>query len=94
MPTYDYKCEACDYEFEKFHAITADPIKECPECGEEKVNRMVSAGMGVIFKGSGFYSTDYRDSSYKTDKTSAESSNTPCATAKSCPSASNACGSN
>ena len=91
MPSYDYKCESCEYEFEKFHAISADPVKLCPECGEEKVNRMVSAGVGVIFKGSGFYSTDYRDSSYNSDKKASGPSETPCSTANSCPNASNSC---
>ncbi len=61
MPTYDYKCTSCDHEFEKFQSITAEPIKECPECGDHTVQKMVSGGMGVIFKGSGFYSTDYKN---------------------------------
>lgn len=60
MPTYDYKCEACGHEFEKFQQMSADPIKVCPECKEEKVKRLIGAGMGVIFKGSGFYTTDYK----------------------------------
>lgn len=61
MPTYDYKCDACGHEFEKFQQMSADPIKECPECKEEKVQRLIGAGMGVIFKGSGFYTTDYKN---------------------------------
>jgi len=73
MPTYEYKCTGCDHHFEKFESITADPSKDCPSCGEDKAVRMISGGIGVIFKGSGFYSTDYRDSSYKSDKSSAES---------------------
>jgi putative FmdB family regulatory protein len=72
MPTYEYKCDACGYEFERFHSITADPIKRCPHCGKAKVRRLIGTGAGLIFKGSGFYITDYRDKSY-TDKAKAES---------------------
>src|ERR1051325_2507489 len=72
MPTYEYKCDACGYEFERFQSITADPVKRCPECGKAKVRRLISTGAGLIFKGSGFYITDYRDKSY-TDKAKAES---------------------
>ena len=64
MPTYDYKCLACDVQFEKFQGITAPPIEECPECGG-KVKRLIGAGAGLIFKGSGFYTTDYRSDGYK-----------------------------
>jgi putative FmdB family regulatory protein len=72
MPTYEYKCDACGAEFERFQPITADPIKRCPECGKAKVRRLIGTGAGLIFKGSGFYITDYRDKSY-TDKAKAES---------------------
>ena len=72
MPTYEYKCDACGTEFERFQSITAAPIKRCPECGKAKVRRLISTGAGLIFKGSGFYITDYRDKSY-TDKAKAES---------------------
>lgn len=65
MPTYEYECKKCGI-FEKFQSITADPIKECPKCGGP-VKRLISAGAGVIFKGSGFYITDYRSESYKKD---------------------------
>ncbi len=64
MPTYDYKCLACDVRFEKFQGITAPPIEECPECGG-RVKRLIGAGAGLIFKGSGFYITDYRSEGYK-----------------------------
>lgn len=64
MPTYDYKCLACDTQFEKFQGITAPAIDECPECGG-KVKRLIGAGAGLIFKGSGFYITDYRSEGYK-----------------------------
>jgi putative FmdB family regulatory protein len=65
MPTYEYRCTACNHEFERFHSITAAPIKRCPQCGKAKVKRLMGTGAGVIFKGSGFYTTDYRDASYK-----------------------------
>ena len=64
MPTYEYKCLACDTRFEKFQGITAPPIEECPECSG-KVKRLIGAGAGLIFKGSGFYITDYRSEGYK-----------------------------
>jgi len=65
MPTYDYVCESCGYEFEKFQTITARPIRKCPKCGKNNVQRLIGAGAGVIFKGPGFYQTDYRSESYK-----------------------------
>jgi len=65
MPTYDYKCDACDHRFEKFQSITAKPLRVCPECGKRKVKRLIGTGAGVIFKGSGFYQTDYRSESYQ-----------------------------
>jgi len=72
MPTYEYKCAACGHGFEKFQSIKADPIKTCPECGQDQVQRLIGTGAGLIFKGSGFYITDYRDSGYK-EKAKAES---------------------
>jgi putative FmdB family regulatory protein len=72
MPTYEYKCDACGHTFERFQSITADPIKRCPECGKAKVRRLIGTGAGLIFKGSGFYITDYRDKSY-TDQAKSES---------------------
>jgi putative FmdB family regulatory protein len=65
MPTYEYKCEACEATFEKFQSITASPIRKCPQCGKNRVRRIISAGAGLIFKGSGFYITDYRSEGYK-----------------------------
>src|SRR5215207_1809541 len=72
MPTYEYKCFACNHTFERFQSITADPIKRCPECGKAKVKRLLGTGGGFVFKGSGFYITDYRDSTYH-DKAKSES---------------------
>jgi putative FmdB family regulatory protein len=65
MPTYEYKCEACGFEFEKFQSITAAPIKKCPKCGKNRVKRLIGTGAGLIFKGGGFYITDYRSEAYK-----------------------------
>ncbi len=65
MPTYDYICEACDHEFEMFQRITEDPIEKCPECNKKKLRRLFGTGAAVVFKGSGFYQTDYRSDSYK-----------------------------
>ena len=65
MPTYDYRCEACAHEWELFQRITAKPIRKCPECGKLKARRVIGPGAGIIFKGSGFYETDYRSDSYK-----------------------------
>lgn len=86
MPTYDYKCTACGYAFEKFHSITAKPIKKCPKCGKLKVTRLIGTGAGMIFKGSGFYITDYRSESYKSaakaeTSTSSSSTDKPAAAA-------------
>ena len=65
MPTYEYACEACDHRFERFQSITASPLRKCPACGRNKVRRLISGGAGFLFKGSGFYITDYRSESYK-----------------------------
>jgi putative FmdB family regulatory protein len=65
MPTYDYSCDACHHEFEAFEPITAQPQKKCPKCKKNKLRRLFGAGGGLIFKGSGFYQTDYRSDSYK-----------------------------
>jgi len=65
MPTYDYICENCEYQFERFQSITARPIRKCPKCGKVSLQRLIGAGAGVIFKGPGFYQTDYRSESYK-----------------------------
>ncbi len=65
MPTYEYLCEACGHKFEKFQPITAAALRKCPHCGKQKLKRLIGAGSGMIFRGSGFYTTDYRDSAYK-----------------------------
>jgi len=65
MPTYDYQCESCGHAFEKFQSITAPAVRRCPVCGELKVKRLIGPGAGIIFRGSGFYATDYRSEDYK-----------------------------
>ena len=65
MPTYEYRCEACGHEFEKFQPMKAAPVRTCPSCHKRKVKRLLGRGGALIFKGSGFYATDYRSSSYK-----------------------------
>lgn len=69
MPTYEYKCSKCEELFEYFQKITDLPIKECPVCGGE-LKRLISGGAGIIFKGSGFYSTDNKSSSISADSSS------------------------
>ena len=76
MPTYDYECGACGHAFELFQGITAPVKRKCPECGRLKLRRLFGAGAAVMFKGSGFYETDYRSDAYKkaaaNDKKAAE----------------------
>jgi putative FmdB family regulatory protein len=67
MPTYEYQCESCGYEFERFQSIKSRPVRTCPECGEKSVRRLLGTGAALIFKGSGFYATDYRSDSYHRD---------------------------
>lgn len=65
MPTYEYVCKACEHEFESFQSITAKSLRKCPSCSALKLQRRIGTGAGVIFKGSGFYETDYRSDGYK-----------------------------
>jgi len=64
MPTYEYVCKACGHEFEEFQSITAKSLKKCPHCTKLQLRRKIGIGAGIIFKGSGFYETDYRSDSY------------------------------
>ena len=65
MPTYDYLCKKCGHEFENFQPITAKPLKKCPACSKMQLQRLIGSGAGIIFKGTGFYQTDYPSESYK-----------------------------
>ena len=65
MPTYDYVCQACGHALELFQSMSESPKRKCPECGKLKLKRQIGMGAGIVFKGSGFYETDYRSDSYK-----------------------------
>lgn len=65
MPTYDYECTACGHRLEEFQSISADPLTKCPACKKKKLQRLFGTGAAIVFKGSGFYQTDYRSDSYK-----------------------------
>jgi putative FmdB family regulatory protein len=65
MPTYDYVCEGCQHAFELFQAMKDEPKRKCPKCGRRKLRRLIGPGAAIVFKGSGFYQTDYRSESYK-----------------------------
>ncbi len=65
MPTYDYRCGECGHELELFQSISESPKRKCPACGRLKLRRMIGTGAAIIFKGSGFYETDYRSDSYR-----------------------------
>ncbi len=65
MPTYDYVCDGCGHAFELFQSMTDSVKKTCPKCGKKKLRRLIGAGAALVFKGSGFYKTDYRSESYK-----------------------------
>lgn len=72
MPTYDYICENCGLEFEEFQSITAKPLRKCPQCGKHRLKRLIGSGSAVIFKGAGFYETDYRSENYKSGEKNAK----------------------
>ena len=81
MPTYEYACDACGHQFEIYQNISERPLRTCPECRKRKAKRLISGGAGFLFKGSGFYITDYRSDSYKQaakkDKESTSSDSKP-----------------
>lgn len=70
MPTYEYRCDKCGTDFEAWQGINDDPLTECKSCGETGVRRLISSGGGIVFKGSGFYATDYRSPRSGADKKS------------------------
>ncbi|MDR0521891.1 MAG: zinc ribbon domain-containing protein [Planctomycetaceae bacterium] len=65
MPTYEYHCDSCQHDFEEFQYIKDEPLKKCPKCQKNKLRRLISGGSAVVFRGSGFYQTDYRSDAYK-----------------------------
>lgn len=65
MPTYEYHCDACDHNFDEFQSMSEAPLKKCPQCKKPKLRRVFGTGAAILFKGSGFYETDYRSESYK-----------------------------
>ncbi|OGX08777.1 MAG: hypothetical protein A2Z88_00965 [Omnitrophica WOR_2 bacterium GWA2_47_8] len=89
MPTYQYECDSCNYSFEAYQSITESKLKKCPKCGKNKLHRLIGTGGGIIFKGSGFYETDYKkkttasspsNPSSKETKKTAAAAKTGCAT--------------
>ena len=83
MPTYDYVCDACGNEFEAFESIVSQPQTDCPKCDAPKLRRKIGPGAAILFKGSGFYKTDYRSDSYKSAAKAEKSSSEPSSPAKS-----------
>lgn len=79
MPTYDYKCQACGHEFEHFQSMKDAPLRKCPKCAKAKLERLIGTGAAVLFKGSGFYQTDYRSDSYKKSAKAESDSSKPAA---------------
>ena len=73
MPTYEYSCDNCENAFEQLQSITAKSLRKCPQCGKLKLRRLIGSGAGIIFKGSGFYETDYRSDSYNKARESEKS---------------------
>jgi putative FmdB family regulatory protein len=78
MPTYEYECDACGHNFDEFQSMSEEPLKKCPQCGKKKLRRVFGTGAAILFKGSGFYETDYRSESYKSAaKAEADKSSKP-----------------
>lgn len=77
MPTYDYECGACGNTWEEFQQITENPKRRCPKCRRLKAKRLIGSGAAVLFKGSGFYQTDYRSSEYKEKAKAEKESSSP-----------------
>ena len=81
MPTYEYICESCDHAFDEFQYFSEPPLKKCPSCKKPKLRRLFGTGSAVLFKGSGFYETDYRSESYKAGAKAETDSNKPATSA-------------
>ena len=82
MPTYEYHCDACEHHFDEFQSIMEKPLKKCPKCRKSKLRRIFGTGAAILFKGSGFYQTDYRSESYKAAAKAEQESIKPAATEK------------
>jgi len=82
MPTYEYHCDACEHDFEEFQYFSEDPLTKCPSCKKKKLRRLFGTGSSIIFKGSGFYETDYRSESYKAGAKAETDASKPAADAK------------
>src|SRR5262249_30092533 len=80
MPTYEYHCDACEHHFDEFQSMSEEALKKCPKCGKKKLRRVFGGGAAIIFKGSGFYQTDYRSESYKNAAKAEQESAKPAAT--------------
>ncbi len=83
MPTYEYECQKCGHVLEKFQSMTDKPLRRCPSC-KGALKRLISAGAGILFKGSGFYQTDYRSESYKKREKEDKGSKSDASSSKSC----------
>jgi len=81
MPTYDYRCAACGHDLEVFQSINDPVLKKCPKCKKSKLERLIGPGAGILFKGGGFYQTDYRSENYKKGETAEKASSEPAAKA-------------
>ena len=77
MPTYDYVCDACGHKFEEYQSMMDKNLKKCPACKKSKLRRLLGTGAAIIFKGSGFYQTDYRSESYKSGAKAEETKAAP-----------------
>ena len=82
MPTYEYQCDACEHNFDEFQSMSEASLTKCPKCGKKKLRRVFGTGAAVIFKGSGFYQTDYRSESYKAAAKADQESSKPATTDK------------
>ena len=79
MPTYDYRCAACGHDLEVFQSIHDLVLKKCPKCKKAKLERLIGPGAGILFKGGGFYQTDYRSENYKKGESAEKASSAPAA---------------
>jgi putative FmdB family regulatory protein len=93
MPTYEYRCDACRHEFEELQSFSADPLKTCPKCGQDQLRRLFGTGAAVLFKGSGFYETDYKRAGEKKADSGSKPAESKPADAKPAPSANGSSGS-